>query len=175
MMRERSGSPCALCGREHVPDEWWPRHPFKPQLRIGEQGVLSIVGAATPEEVREIRGVIDAWKLAPILAIKAPRVMVDELVAHPQARHACFRAGACHLTMDPGTEDLAPLHAMAARIGLKRAWFQPRSSPHYDLTESKRALALEAGAVFVSAREQARVRVAWRERHHPAHGNARDD
>jgi hypothetical protein len=54
------------------------------------------------------------------------------------------------------------LHEMAARLGLKRAWFQepPKASvPHYDLTPSRRALAIRYGAVFKSAKDQARERL----------------
>lgn len=53
----------------------------------------------------------------------------------------------CHMFAD----DLRELHRLAAAIGLKRAWFQndPRL-PHYDLTESKRKLALSLGAKEVS-------------------------
>lgn len=52
-----------------------------------------------------------------------------------------------HLTCDPA-DDLEPLHAFAFRLGLKRAWFQPRDgiAPHYDLTPNKRLQALQAGA-----------------------------
>jgi hypothetical protein len=47
--------------------------------------------------------------------------------------------------------DFDELHAMAARIGLKRAWFQSDSTfAHYDLTASKRALAIKAGAVKIA-------------------------
>ncbi len=84
-------------------------------------------------------------------------VRVDELVLWP-TRIRCFANGSCHLMAD--TED--ELHAFAARLGLRRAWFQPLSSPHYDLTASKRARALELGAVFVPGREQAKARIAAR-------------
>lgn len=47
------------------------------------------------------------------------------------------------------TTDLDELHAMARRIGLKRSWFQDKRFPHYDLTASKRALAVAAGAVEI--------------------------
>lgn len=58
-------------------------------------------------------------------------------------------------------DDLDELHAFAARIGMKRAWFQPHPRhPHYDLTESRRKMAIEKGAVFVPAMEQARRRLA---------------
>lgn len=45
------------------------------------------------------------------------------------------------------------LHAFAARIGLRRAWFQPESSPHYDLNAGRHAAALAAGAKLVDRRE----------------------
>ncbi len=49
----------------------------------------------------------------------------------------------CHLVADSDDE----LHAFAARVGMKRAWFQPKSTPHYDLTASRRAKAVALGAV----------------------------
>jgi hypothetical protein len=95
-----------------------------------------------------------------------PTIMVDELRPYPRARHRCFRAGACHLTVDDETpEHIEALHAFAQRIGMKRSWFQDhRLAPHYDLTASKRERALQLGAVFVPAMDQARARIARRER-----------
>ena len=84
-------------------------------------------------------------------------VYVDEIQTWPTTIR-CFRAGSCHLMAD----DLDELHAFAARLGMRREWFQPASSPHYDLTPKRRAKALELGAVFVPAREQARRRIAAR-------------
>jgi hypothetical protein len=92
-------------------------------------------------------------------------IMVDELVNYPQAPKAGARyfgngKASCHLTTDG---DAAELHAFAARIGLRREWCQyPDDHPllHYDLTPSKRAQALAAGAVFMPGREQARRRMA---------------
>lgn len=49
----------------------------------------------------------------------------------------------CHLIADT----LEELHEFAARLGLRRSWFQPHSTPHYDLTASKRAAAVALGAV----------------------------
>ena len=51
--------------------------------------------------------------------------------------------------------DITELHELAARIGMKRAWFQAKGWPrdHYDVTDSKRADAIRAGAVPVSWRE----------------------
>lgn len=45
------------------------------------------------------------------------------------------------------TTDLDELHAMADRIGLRRAWFRDGRFPHYDVQRRKRALAIAAGAV----------------------------
>jgi hypothetical protein len=48
---------------------------------------------------------------------------------------------------------------MAARIGLKRSWFQSSHllhHCHYDLTPGKRAAAVRAGAVEVKAMDRAR-------------------
>jgi len=52
----------------------------------------------------------------------------------------------CHMLADTPEE----LHAMAARIGVARRWFQtpPKASFwHYDVCKSKRALAVAAGAI----------------------------
>jgi hypothetical protein len=50
-------------------------------------------------------------------------------------------------------DTLEELHAMAAKIGLKRDWFQddPRH-PHYDVCQSKRRLAIAAGAIAIDQR-----------------------
>ena len=58
----------------------------------------------------------------------------------------------CHLTADTETE----LHAFAARLGLRRSWYQ-RKGPndvawHYDITPPKRAHALRLGAHEVDCR-----------------------
>lgn len=49
----------------------------------------------------------------------------------------------CHMIADSESE----LHAMARAIGMRRAWFQPRSFPHYDLTPDRRQKAVCRGAV----------------------------
>ena len=84
--------------------------------------------------------------------------MVDEIQVWAHAKHRCFKAGSAHLTADTNDE----LHAFAERLGLKRAWYQPLSTPHYDLSPKKHYLALLLGAVLVPAREQARKRIAAR-------------
>ena len=65
----------------------------------------------------------------------------------------------CHMTTDTG--DLDELHAFAARLGLRRAWFQDvRSAPHYDLRPTKRALAVTLGAKEITWREMGRLVMA---------------
>lgn len=56
----------------------------------------------------------------------------------------------CHLLTDGPLEEL---HALAERIGMKRAWFQGKRIPHYDLTPSRRAAAVQAGAIEVTDQE----------------------
>ena len=58
----------------------------------------------------------------------------------------------CHMVADT----LEELHVMANEIGMKRAAFQdaPKAShPHYDVSQERRALALELGAVYDATRE----------------------
>ena len=53
----------------------------------------------------------------------------------------------CHLWADTENE----LHDFAARIGLRRAWYQKDATlPHYDLTSGRRVKAVALGAIEVS-------------------------
>ena len=56
----------------------------------------------------------------------------------------------CHLTADTESE----LHAFAARLGLRREWFQRKArapwQDHYDVTEGMRHKAINLGAVELS-------------------------
>jgi len=78
-------------------------------------------------------------------------VLVDELAdyAHINLKPFVRAHGTrwCHLVSD---ESLEELHEFAAKIGLKRGWFQ---GDHYDLTPGMRAKAVRRGAVEVTARE----------------------
>ncbi len=75
-------------------------------------------------------------------------VYVDELVAYPG------KGRWCHMVSD----DLEELHAMAAKIGLRREWFQNHTRhPHYDLMAFTRTRAVENGAIEVSRRELVRI------------------
>jgi hypothetical protein len=83
-------------------------------------------------------------------------MMVDGLKVW--TKHRPFHMGSCHLTTD---ESIDALHTFAARLGMKLAWYQDHPfAPHYDLTPSRRALALTLGAVHVDAVQQARERRA---------------
>lgn len=75
-------------------------------------------------------------------------VYVDALVPCARSSRWPFTRSA-HLVADT----LDELHAFASRLGLRRAWFQPKSSPHYDLTANKHALALRLGAKPIDRRE----------------------
>lgn len=55
----------------------------------------------------------------------------------------------CHMIADTPDE----LHAMAQRVGLRRSWFQDHSVPHYDVSKSRRALAVDLGAKEITSRE----------------------
>lgn len=66
-----------------------------------------------------------------------------------KAEHRLGRMVMCHLIADT----VAELHVFAQSIGAKRAWFQPLSSPHYDLPKFRRQLALASGAIELDRRE----------------------
>lgn len=89
---------------------------------------------------------------------------VDDLAEHGWVLRG-RRVASCHLIADTLTE----LHAIAAAAGCRRSWYQapPKASmPHYDLTESRRQMAIEAGAVPLPRREfvaqMQRIRAALR-------------
>lgn len=72
-------------------------------------------------------------------------VYVDDM--RMKARVGRLDARWSHLMADTDTE----LHAFAARIGLRRSWAQYPGTwkSHYDVTDSKRAQAIAAGAVAI--------------------------
>lgn len=68
------------------------------------------------------------------------------------ARNGFGRMIMCHMIADTPSE----LHAMADEIGMKRQWYQSPekvSFPHYDLSLSRRALAVAKGAKEISRQE----------------------
>lgn len=67
-----------------------------------------------------------------------------------QSRNRFGRMVMCHMIADTDDE----LHAMAVAIGMKRAWFQAdASTPHYDVSLTLRAKAIELGAVELGRNE----------------------
>lgn len=55
----------------------------------------------------------------------------------------------CHMSADTIEE----LHEMADAIGLNREWFRDKKIPHYDVSLSKRSLAISKGAKAISTVE----------------------
>ena len=55
--------------------------------------------------------------------------------------------------------DEPELHAMAERLGVARRWHQHAGTPksHYDISQSKRHLALQLGAIEISLRQYAQM------------------
>jgi Protein of unknown function (DUF4031) len=83
-------------------------------------------------------------------------VYVDD--ARTPAQVGSIKGRWSHLSADTKDE----LHAFAARIGLRRSWFQDKPNPftgapgvhwHDDVTDSKRRAALAAGAEPIDVRE----------------------
>lgn len=86
-------------------------------------------------------------------------VYVDDLMAHGWQLHGRAVKN-CHMFSD--RLDLGKLHVLATRIGMKLNWFQGKAStPHYDLTASRRAAAITAGAVPVDRRQAVAI---WKAR-----------
>lgn len=78
-------------------------------------------------------------------------IYVDQLAARGWMLRG-HHVRSCHLVTDQ--VDLRELHAFAARIGMRREWFQDKAGrPHYDLTETRRAAAIAAGATECGSRE----------------------
>lgn len=96
----------------------------------------------------------------PRLLRRCPAVTVYVDDWRQLARVGRITARWSHLTVGPD-DDLAELHDFAARIGLRRSWFQDKPWPraHYDVTDAKRGQALAAGAVPITWREAGRRRL----------------
>ena len=88
-------------------------------------------------------------------------ILVDSLCTFPRGmvQPAARRCGTrwCHMVSDTSEEEL---HVFAARIGLRREWYQRY---HYDLTSARRQAAVAAGAEQVSGTELVRRAVGIRD------------
>ncbi len=94
-------------------------------------------------------------------------IVIDELRTHDRIKAEAKRFGTrwCHLMAMPARPerpltdaDIEELHTFAARLGLRRAYFQDHphiAFRHYDLVPSKRRLAIALGAKEVTSREWA--------------------
>jgi hypothetical protein len=86
-------------------------------------------------------------------------IYVDSLVCYQIApkkggeRYFGNGKPSCHMATDGEPEEL---HRFAESIGLRRSWYQGGRLGHYDLTPSKRRLAVAKGAVEVLPTELAR-------------------
>lgn len=49
-------------------------------------------------------------------------------------------------------DSVEELITFAAGIGMRREWFQPKSSPHFDLNAEGREIAVQNGAIELSQR-----------------------
>lgn len=71
------------------------------------------------------------------------------------------RGPSCHLIADSVQE----LIEFAESIGMRREWFQSKSTPHFDLTVEGRAAAVAMGAIELNNRELvAKIRELRRKR-----------
>ena len=66
-----------------------------------------------------------------------------------QMRAPLKRMIMCHMVADT----LEELHAMAEKIGMKREWFQDKRWPHYDVSLTRKKLAIKYGAKEITRRE----------------------
>lgn len=64
----------------------------------------------------------------------------------------------CHMLADT----LKELHAMADKIGIRRKWFQDKNTPHYDICQTKRKLAVKNGAIEIDKYKLVELVQKWR-------------
>lgn len=77
-------------------------------------------------------------------------VFVDDMYKYPMGQFRT-RSGRIYKMSHLIATTEPELHRMAKRIGVARQWFQEKpSGNHYDITMSKRKLAIEYGALEVT-------------------------
>jgi len=87
-------------------------------------------------------------------------VYVDKLFITETNKKWRFKS-ACHMMAD----DLEELHIFAAKIGMKKEWFQgppEHMVPHYDLTAAKRKKAVQLGAIEADYKKVKELIRFWR-------------
>jgi hypothetical protein len=108
-------------------------------MRAATSTASEVAGRASRDSGKSVGNAArEVWRQRPPVT-----VYVD------QARNPLGRMIMCHMVADT----LDELHAMAAAIGMRPEWFQPRSFPHYDVSQTRRTAALKLGAVEVDRRE----------------------
>ena len=85
-------------------------------------------------------------------------IYVDALM-----NHGWNLGPSCHMFIDP-SDNLVSLHSFAARVGLKREWFQHKEggAPHYDLTAKRRSRAVLLGAIELDRRDAVNIFRRWK-------------
>lgn len=80
-------------------------------------------------------------------------VYVDNMHEYPMGRFRRMKMS--HMVADTEAE----LHEMAGKIGVARRWYQ---GDHYDVCKSKRARAIECGAVAITLKQLAAMSMLQR-------------
>lgn len=85
-------------------------------------------------------------------------VYVDDMYRTPMGRYGQLKMS--HMIADTTAE----LLAMADTIGVDRRWLQDAGTPeeHFDISLDRRRRAVAAGAVEITMRDMARIRMARR-------------
>lgn len=86
-------------------------------------------------------------------------VYVDALIDYGINKDVWKWGASCHLFADTVEE----LHDFAARIGMRRPWFQDKDLPHYDLTTRRRRAAVALGAIELNRQEFVKHVRRWQE------------
>ena len=114
-------------------------------------------GGRGGEGCARIPNIFVHWGFVTSVKPTSPPVFVDDLRIWGKWRHGA----SCHLLPNgPDPVDLEALHAFAKGLGLKRQWFQDGRWPHYDLTSTKRMVALAHGAIPIDSRQWMSTRIS---------------
>lgn len=94
-------------------------------------------------------------------------IYIDKLRNWGWKNHGKNMGPSCHLISDQPPTAHGPnnteLHNFALTIGLLHTWYQKHPQPHYDLTTTKRQLALQKGATELQDRPFHNILKQWRQ------------